>query len=98
MFCKTTQSKMDPQNSEKLENWVKEKWGPLISKQPGFKGYYFIVKPEGEFALIMLWENEENVQSWTDNPDHKTLVPEFMALTVSLVQMDLYGVSDSRRQ
>jgi len=96
MFCKTTQSKMDPQNSEKLESWVKEKWGPLISQQPGFQGYYLIVKPDGEFALIMLWESEENVQSWTDNPGHKALVPEFMELTVSPVKMDLYGVRDSR--
>ena len=51
MFCKTTQSKMDPKNSEKLESWVKEKWGPLISQQSGFQGYYLIVKPDGEFAF-----------------------------------------------
>ena len=96
MFCKTTKSKVDVQNSGKMEQWVKEKWSPLISKQTGFKGYYYISKPDGEFVIIMLWEQAKYVQLWTDNPEHRALVPDFMALTVSPVQMDLYEVSDWR--
>jgi heme-degrading monooxygenase HmoA len=97
MFCKTTKSKVDPQNAENLSNWIKKKWGPLIADQPGFKGYYFITKSDGEFVIIMLWEQEKNVQVWTENSGHRALVPEFMALTVSPVQMELYEVNDCRR-
>ena len=95
MFCKITQSKVNLRNVEQLEQWIKEKWGPLISAQPGFRRYYFVVKSDGEFAVIMLWETEENVHSWTDNPQHQALLPELKSLLVSPVMMDIYRVIDS---
>jgi len=45
MFFKTTRSKVSPENMGQLAQWVKEKWGPLISSQEGFKGTYFIAMP-----------------------------------------------------
>lgn len=96
MFCKTTMSKVSPENIPVLERWVKEKWGPLISRQEGFTGYYFVTKPEGEFILIMFWKDEAAPQSWTNNPDHQALVPEFKKLAIASVQMDLYVVKDTR--
>ena len=92
MFCKTTRSKVSPENIGQLAQWVKEKWGLLISSQEGFKGTYFITKPNGEFVIIMLWETEEQIQSWTDNPGHKELLPEFMSLKEGPVEMDVYEV------
>ena len=94
MFCKTTRSKVSPENMGQLVLWVKEKWGPLISSQEGFKGVYFITKSNGEFVIIMLWETEAQIQSWTDNPEHKKLLPEFMSLTTNPVDMDIYEVQD----
>lgn len=94
MFCKTTKSKIYSGNLKKLTFWIKEKWGPLISSQEGFKGSYFIVKPSGEFVIIMLWQTESQIQSWTDNPEHKALVPEFMSLTEAEVSMDIYEVKE----
>jgi len=92
MFCKTTRSKVSPENMGQLATWVKEQWGSLISRQEGFKGAYFSTKPNGEFILIMLWETEAQIQSWTDNPEHKELVPEFMSLVTNAVDMDIYEV------
>ena len=94
MFCKTTRSKVSPENMGELAQWVKEKWGPLISSQEGFKGAYFIAKPNGEFVIIMLWESEEQIQSWTDNSQHKRLLPDFMPLILGSVDMDIYEVQD----
>jgi heme-degrading monooxygenase HmoA len=94
MFCKITRSKVSPDNMGQLAQWVKEKWGPLISSQEGFKRGYFITKLNGEFTLIMLWETEEEIQSWTDNPEHKKLLPEFMSLKTGSVDMDVYDVQD----
>ena len=94
MFCKTTRSKVSPENLEQLAQWVNGKWGPLISSKEGFKGTYFITKSNGEFVIIMLWETEEQIQSWTDNPEHKKLLPEFMSLKTAPVEMDIYEVQD----
>lgn len=94
MFCKTTRSKVSPENMGQLAQWVKEKWGPLISSQEGFKGTYFIAKENGEFVIIMLWETEAQIQSWTDNPEHQKLLPEFMSLKEGPVGMDIYKVQD----
>ena len=95
MFCKITKSKVEAHNVKQVEQWFKEKWGPLISGQPGFIRYYYVLKSDGEFAVIMLWETEENVQSWTDNPQHQALVPELKSLLVSPLMMDIYKVIDS---
>ncbi|MCF8049682.1 MAG: antibiotic biosynthesis monooxygenase [Desulfobacterales bacterium] len=92
MFCKTTKSKVDSKNLETLEKWIKKKWEPLISDQAGFRGYYFAAKPSGDFVIIILWKEENNAQDWTDNSAHQALVPEFMSLMVSPVEMDLYEV------
>lgn len=92
MFCKTTRSKISSENLEKLTHWIKEKWGPLISSQEGFKNSYFIAKTNGEFVITMLWQTESQIQSWTDNPEHKALVPEFLSLTTADVNMDIYEV------
>jgi len=94
MFCKITRSNVSPDNMEQLAQWVKKKWGPLISSQEGFKGTYFITKSNGEFVLVMLWETEAQIQSWTDNPEHQNLVPEFMSLKEGPLYMDIYKVQD----
>ena len=94
MFCKTTRSKVSPENMGQLAQWVKGKWGPIISRQEGFKGVYFITKENGEFVIIMLWETEAQIQSWTDNPEHKQTIPEFMSLTTDAVDMEIYKVQD----
>ena len=93
MFCKITRSKVSPENLEKLSYWVKEKWAPLISKQQGFKGAYLAKKDNGEFVVLMFWEKAKQVQAWTDNPQHKDIVPEFMSLTTGPVDMDLYEIA-----
>lgn len=94
MFCKTTRSKVSPDNMGQLTQWVTKKWGPLISSQEGFRGTYFNTKPDGEFIIIMLWETEAQIQSWTENPEHKELLPEFMSLKEGPVDMDIYQVKE----
>ena len=37
----------------------------------------------------MLWETDEQIQSWTDNPGHKELFPEFISLTTDPVDMEI---------
>lgn len=92
MYCKTTKSHVAMDNAGKLNSWVREKWGPLISRQNGFREYYFASKPEGEFVIIMLWDEETQIQRWSDNPEHKALVPEFVSLTIARIEMDIYRV------
>lgn len=94
MFCKTTRAKVSPQHIGSLTRWVKQTWGPLISRQKGFKKYYFVTKPDGEIVFIMLWENEDQILAWSDHPEHKKIVPEFMALVTSPVEMNVYEVRD----
>lgn len=96
MFCKTTRSKISIKDMDKLTGWVQDKWGPLISRQEGFKGYYFVSKPDGDFIIIMLWEEESLIQSWSDNPKHKELVPEFMSLMIGPVEMDVYKIEQRK--
>ena len=95
MFCKITQSRVDTNNVERLSQWIKGKWGPLISVQPGFSKYHFVAKPDGQFAIIMFWKAEADVQAWTENPDHQVLVPEFKSLMICPVLMDVYMEKDS---
>ena len=50
-------------------------------------------KDNGEFVVLMFWEKAKQVQAWTDNPQHKDIVPEFMSLTTGPVDMDLYEIA-----
>jgi heme-degrading monooxygenase HmoA len=95
MYCKTTKSQVSKDSVGSLRKWIQEKWAPLISSQEGFRGYYLAAQPDGCFVIIMLWDTEEQVQAWTDNPGHQALVPEFMAMTVAAVEMNVYQVLES---
>ncbi len=94
MYCKITKSQTDGSKSAALKTWVSEKWGPLISRQEGFQGYYFIIKPEGQFQIIMLWDDGDLIRTWSDNPQHQALVPEFLSLVTAEVEMDTFEVVD----
>jgi len=92
MFCKTSRAKVSSDHVVSATEWVKEKWGPLISKQEGFKKYYFAANPDGALVFIMLWEKEDQIQAWTDHPEHKKIVPELMKMTTGAIEMNIYEV------
>lgn len=95
MFCKMSTARVLPENIGVLTEWVKNKWGPLISKQHGFKQYYLVANPEGEVVFVMLWEREDQIQAWTDYPQHRDIVPEFINLVTGPVAMNIYEVKDA---
>lgn len=52
---------------------------PLIKKQPGFKGTYFMTDPKtGEGAIITLWENEGAMLANEENGFFQEQVAKFV--------------------
>ena len=95
MYCKTFRTKLSGEGMEKFTRFVEEKYKPLISRQKGFRGVYFCTKEDNEFVMIMLWEEKENIQAWSDNQDHKTISADITSLFINEIYQDIYKVTDS---
>ena len=91
MFCKATQIKVSPKDVNKLNEYMDEQWAPLIFRQEGLRGAYYMRKAEGEALVIMLWETDAQMQAWDDNPEHKKIADEIKSIFTSLVA-DYYVV------
>lgn len=95
MFCKTNRNQVSAENLGKLTKFFKEQWAPLISRQEGFKGAYVTTKPNGEFMVMMLWENEAQINAWNDNPEHKQLSTQLTPMFTGSAVVDIYEVQDT---
>ena len=94
MFCKITHNQVSPENLGKFTRFMREQWSPLISRQEGFKGAYFMTKPNGEFVSIMLWETEAQTYAWGDNPEHKKIGTQVASLFTATAVQNFYEVQD----
>ncbi len=92
MYCKTFRTQLSPEGMEKFKLIVKEKYKPLISTQPGFKGAYFCTEDNNNFVMIMLWEEEQNLNDWTNNAGHEAIAAEMKKLYLNEVYVDFYKV------
>jgi heme-degrading monooxygenase HmoA len=95
MFCKTTRGQVTIENLGQFTRFMKEEWAPLISKQEGFKGAYYATKPNGEYVAVMLWATEEQLKSWSDNPEHKKIAAPVMPLFITDLVVDIYEVQEA---
>ena len=94
MFCKITRNQVSPEDLGRLTRVMKEQWYPLASRQEGFKGAYFMTKPDGELVSIVLWETEAQAYAWGDNPEHKQISNQVASLFTAIAAQDLYEVQD----
>ena len=95
MYCKTFRTKLTEEGMAIFEGYVQKKYKPLIAKQPGFRGAFFCRKTNHEFEMIMFWEEEHNIQQWSDNPEHKEIGEEIKPVFVNEVFQDIYEVKEN---
>jgi heme-degrading monooxygenase HmoA len=92
MYCKTFRTKISAEDMKEFSSYVEKSFKPLISKQKGFKGFYFCTKENNEFVMIMLWEEKEMIEKWAHNPDHVAIGKPIQHVFVNEILQDIYHV------
>jgi len=66
MLISITSSKVNSEQAEKVENFLKE-FLPRFKKQPGVVAIYHYRRPEkGDEATIVIWKDEESVKEYRE--------------------------------
>ena len=64
MHARVTHSKVDPTTVDELIGMIKENVVPMVKKQPGFRGgYWMFDRATGKRISITLWESEQALRS-----------------------------------
>ena len=95
MICSTTKGRISPENLDKYTDWIRGPWSRLISSQQGFKGTYYMTKPNGEWLVLKLWESEAHDEAWSENLEHKQLAEAVIPLFVGDVERNTYEVQEN---
>ena len=95
MICSTTKGRISPENMYKYTDWIKGPWCKLISRQQGFKGTYYMTKPNGEWMVLKLWESEIYDKAWSENQEHKLLAEAVIPLFVGDIERNVYEVLEN---
>ena len=80
MFCLASRYQTSPENLDQIARIFNEQAVPLVSKQPGFKGVYLMVQPNGAFMVLNIWENTEQAEAWPQNQEHQKIAAELKPL------------------
>ncbi len=92
MFCRASRCQTSPESLAEIARIFKEQAGPLVSRQPGFKGWYLMTKPNGEFMTLSIWDTEEQANAWYQNPEHHQMVAQLTPLLSGAPARDGYEV------
>lgn len=76
MFCLASRYQTEAKNLNEVARILKEQALPLVSHQKGFKGVYLMVKPNGEFMVLNIWDTEEQANAWPQNPEHQKVAAQ----------------------
>ncbi len=92
MYCKISKVKVSGDKVDTMIKWVRDVWGPLISKQEGLRRYYFLVREDGEVIFFMIWSDISSIDSWSGNPEHMEILPAFKDMIIGPVDMKVYEI------
>jgi len=95
MFCKIACNQVSPKDIDQLTKVIEEQRNPLLSRQEGFKGVYYMTKPNGEFLIMTCFETEAQMEAWSNNPEHKNLGAQLAPLFMSSSVTDTYKVQST---
>jgi len=76
MFCMLTRVKTAPENLDKLTKIIQDLLPPMIRRQPGFKGFYFMTRATGDCVIVDIFETEAQTMAFLQGPDHSALGPQ----------------------
>jgi len=76
MFCLSSRLKAAPANLDAIAKICREQVVPLITTQPGFKGFYLLTKPDGEFTILDIFDTEAQAMAWVKCPPHDAIVKQ----------------------
>jgi heme-degrading monooxygenase HmoA len=80
MFCLASRYQTSAQSLDEVARIFREQAVPSVSRQPGFKGVYLMSKPDGQFMILNIWENEAQANAWPQNPEHQKVVAQLRPL------------------
>lgn len=67
MYITITTSKVTPDKSERVENFLKEFY-PRFQKQAGVMGIYHFSRPEkGDKSTIVIWKDQKSVRAYRES-------------------------------
>ena len=92
MYCKTFKTMLSNEGMNFFKEFFKEKYIPLLMKQPGFRGTVFCLKENNEFVTHTYWEEEKNINDWSSNPEHKEVVKEMKHYYTHEVFVGMYKI------
>lgn len=92
MFCLVSHNKTPSEGLGKVDQVFREQVIPLISRQPGFKGVYFMTRPSGEFVALSIWDTEEQAYAWPQNQEHQKLVIQLKHLLIGAPVREVFQV------
>lgn len=92
MYCKTFKTMLSDEGMTIFKEFFTKKYIPLLMKQPGFKGTVFCLKENNEFMTITYWEEEKNLNDWSNNPEHKEIVKEMKLYYIHEIFLDMYKI------
>ena len=92
MFCLASRYQVSSENLTQVVQIFKTQALPLVSRQPGFKGVYLMTKPDGEFLVLNIWDNEDQANAWPQHPEHQKISAQLKPMLSGAPARDGYEV------
>ena len=76
MILRMWRARIDPERNEEYRRFERERCLPMLRRQPGFLGVFFLRQGEDRAASITIWEDRGAVEALASSPSYRRTVCE----------------------
>ena len=73
MYCLVANYQTNDKNLNEVIKLFQNQAIPMVAKQPGFKGVYFLTKTTGELMLLNIWDTEQQATAWAQDSEQQKI-------------------------
>lgn len=92
MYCLVSCFRVVPGSQDEMARIYKEEVEPLLSNKPGFQGFGYMIKPDGEALMMGLWDSEEQANARPQKGYYKKILARLQSISVGALTHNGYEV------
>ena len=92
MYCLVSRCKVSPGSRDDMARIFKEEVEPLLSTKPGFQGFGYLIKPDGEALVLGIWDSEERANAGPQKHYYEKVLTRLQSIAVGALTHNGYEV------
>jgi heme-degrading monooxygenase HmoA len=92
VYCLVSRCKVPPGSQDEMARIYKEEVEPLLSSKPGFQGFGYMIKPDGEALVMGIWDSEDRANARPQKRNYKRVLTRLQSISVGALTHNGYEV------